>query len=57
MQTHFLTQKFEVLIGAARVLGETFEMIMAEVLKSGGFELSGKIAERNTTNLNVSDIL
>ena len=57
MQTHFLTQKFEVLIGAARVLGETFEMIMAEVLKSGGFELSGKSAERNTTNLTVSDIL
>ena len=28
MQKHFLTQKFEVLIGAARVLGETFEMIM-----------------------------
>jgi quinol monooxygenase YgiN len=25
MQKHFLTQKFEVLIGAARVLGETFE--------------------------------
>lgn len=50
MQKHFLTQKFEVLIGAARVLGETFEMIMAEVLKSGDFELSAKIAMRNTTN-------
>jgi quinol monooxygenase YgiN len=50
MQQHFLTQKFEVLIGAARVLGETFEMIMAEVLESGGFELSDKIAARNTTN-------
>ena len=50
MQKHFLTQKFEVLIGAARVLGETFEMIMAEVLKSGDFELSAKIAEHNTTN-------
>jgi len=37
MQEHFLTQKFEVLIGAARVLGETFEMIIAEVLKTGGF--------------------
>jgi quinol monooxygenase YgiN len=34
MQKHFKTQKFEVLIGAARVLGDTFEMIMAEVLES-----------------------
>ena len=50
MQQHFLTQKFEVLIGAARVLGETFEMIMAEVLESGGFELSAKIPARNTTH-------
>jgi len=50
MQKHFLTQKFEVLIGAARVLGETFEMIMAEVLESGCFELSDRIAARNTTN-------
>ena len=49
MQKHFLTQKFEVLIGAARVLGERFEMSMAEVLESEGFELSGKIATRNTT--------
>jgi len=50
MQKHFLTQKFEVLIGAARVLGETFDMIMAEVLESEDFELSAKIAEHNTTN-------
>ena len=50
MQKHFLTQKFEVLIGAARVLGETFEMIMAEVLESEGFELPVKIAAYNTTN-------
>jgi hypothetical protein len=34
MQKPFRTQKFEVLIGAAKVLGETFEIIMAEVLKS-----------------------
>lgn len=42
MQQHFLTQKFEVLIGAAKVLGETFEMMMAEILKTGGFKLSRK---------------
>jgi quinol monooxygenase YgiN len=50
MQQHFLTQKFEVLIGAARVLGETFEIIMAEVLESRGFELSAKIPARDTTH-------
>ena len=40
MQKHFLAQKFEVLIGAARVLGETFEMNIAEVLETGGFKLA-----------------
>jgi len=39
MEKHFKTQNFEVLIGAARVLGETFEMNIAEGLKTGGFEL------------------
>jgi quinol monooxygenase YgiN len=42
MEKHFRTQKFEVLIGAARVLGETVEMIMAEILKTGGFKLARK---------------
>jgi quinol monooxygenase YgiN len=50
MQKHFLTQKFEVLIGAARVLGATFEMIMAEVLESGAFERIAKIAGHSTTH-------
>jgi quinol monooxygenase YgiN len=40
MEKHFKTQNFEVLIGAARVLGETFEMNIAEVLETGGFELA-----------------
>jgi quinol monooxygenase YgiN len=40
MEKHFKTQNFEVLIGAARVLGETFEMNIAEVLESGGFKLA-----------------
>ncbi len=42
MEKHFKTQNFEVLIGAARVLGETFEMNIAEVLETGGFELARK---------------
>jgi quinol monooxygenase YgiN len=40
MEKHFKAQNFEVLIGAARVLGETFEMNIAEVLKTGGFKLA-----------------
>ena len=40
MEKHFRTRDFEVLIGAARVLGESFEMKIAEVSKTGGFELA-----------------
>ena len=40
MEKHFKTQDFEALIGAARVLGETFEMNIAEVLETGGFKLA-----------------
>lgn len=40
MEQHFQTNEFELLIGAARVLGETFEMNIAEVSKTGGFELA-----------------
>jgi quinol monooxygenase YgiN len=42
MEKHFKTLNFEVLIGAARVLGETFEMNIAEVLRTGDFKLPGK---------------
>ena len=40
MEKHFQTRDFEVLIGAARVLGETLEMKIAEVSKTGGIELA-----------------
>ncbi len=40
MEKHFKTQDFEVLIGATRVLCETFAMNIAEVSKTGGFELA-----------------
>ena len=40
MEKHFKTQNFEVLIGAAKVLGETFELNIAEVLETGGFKLA-----------------
>jgi quinol monooxygenase YgiN len=42
MEKHFKTLNFEVLIGAARVLGETFEMNIAEVLETGGFKLASE---------------
>jgi quinol monooxygenase YgiN len=40
MDKHFHSPDFEVLIGAARVLGETFEMKIAEIVKAGGLELA-----------------
>ncbi|MBW2193791.1 MAG: hypothetical protein JRF27_08405, partial [Deltaproteobacteria bacterium] len=40
MEQHFQTKEFELLIGSAKVLGETFEMNIAEVSKTGGFELA-----------------
>ena len=46
METHFKTLNFEVLIGAARVLGETFEINIAEVQKTGGFKLIEQIASQ-----------
>ena len=40
MEKHFQTQEFELLIGSAKVLGETFKMNIAEVTKTGGFKLA-----------------
>ena len=42
IEEHFETHEFELLIGAARVTGETFSMNIAEVSKTGGFELASK---------------
>jgi hypothetical protein len=40
MEKHFQTLDFEVLIGAARVLGDAFEMNIAEVKEKGGYKLA-----------------
>ena len=40
MEKHFQTRDFEILIGAGRVLGETFTISIAEVSKTGGIELA-----------------
>jgi len=45
METHFRTLDFEVVIGAARVLGEKFSMNIAEVSKTGGIELASEQIE------------
>ena len=42
MEKQFKTQEFELLIGSAKVFGETFSMKIAEVSQSGGFELARK---------------
>ena len=42
MKKHFHSQAFELMIGAARVLGETFVMKIAEISKTGGFEMAKK---------------
>ena len=43
MEKHFHLPDFELLIGAARVLGETFVMNITEVSKTGGFELAREL--------------
>lgn len=40
MADHFQTQNFEVLIGAATVLGKGFKMTTAEPLKTGNLDLA-----------------
>ncbi len=40
MEKHFQTLDFEVLIGAARVLGDAFEMNITEVKEKGGYKLA-----------------
>jgi len=37
-----------VFIGTARVLGETFEMNVAEILKTGGFKLANHFRYQDT---------
>ena len=43
MEKHFQTYEFEVLVGAARVLGETFTMKILEVSRTGGLELAKEL--------------
>jgi len=40
MEKHFKGKNFSVLIGAARVLGQTFEISINEILEKGDFKLA-----------------
>jgi quinol monooxygenase YgiN len=40
MEGHFKREKFSVLIGAARVLGEDFEMSIGETLEKGSYRFA-----------------
>jgi len=42
MEAHFNQKKFSVLLGAAKVLGENFEMSIEENLEKGRYELAQK---------------
>jgi quinol monooxygenase YgiN len=42
MEAHFRREKFSVLIGAARVLGEDFEMSIGETLEKGSYQFAQK---------------
>ena len=47
MENHFQTRDFEVLLGAAGVLGGAFKMIITEIMAKGGRELAtSKLASR-----------
>jgi len=40
METHFQTRDFEVLVGAAGVLGKEIRMIISDILEKGGSDLA-----------------
>ena len=40
MEDHFRTQDYEVLLGATKVLGRSFKLIITEVLETGGYDLA-----------------
>jgi quinol monooxygenase YgiN len=40
MGEHFQKENFEILIGSVKVLGETMDMNISEVIETGGFKLA-----------------
>ena len=53
MEAHFKREKFSVLIGAARVLGEDFEMSIGKTVEKGNYQFAQeKISLRPGSNNN-----
>ena len=46
MEKHFQSNGFDVLVGAARILAGSFTLSIAEVLETGGFELTRKLLSK-----------
>ena len=44
MEKHFKTNDYDVLVGAARILGESFTLSIAEVSQTGGMELTRELS-------------
>jgi quinol monooxygenase YgiN len=55
MEKHFKTEEFVLLIGSAKILGETFEMKITEVSKTGCFELAKEQIESQRQKSPVAD--
>ncbi len=55
MEKHFLGDNYSILIGAAKVLGKSFTMSIAEVDEDNGFELA-KRKTRKSNNSNNSEL-
>ena len=50
MEEHFKTHKFDLLIGAARVLGETYVLNTARVMKTGALNWPLTTCQRRSTS-------
>jgi quinol monooxygenase YgiN len=55
MKNHFKTQDFEVLIGVIKVLDEKFTMKIAEVSKTGSYELARELITSQLSQSTASD--
>ena len=55
MEAHFRREKFSVLIGAARVLGEDFEMSIGETLEKGSYQFAQEKISRHPEKGKVLD--
>ena len=55
MEAHFKRENFSVLIGAARVLGDDFEMSVGETLEKGSYQLAKEKTSLHSGNSKMLD--